>query len=53
MPSSQEAEDAQIADGGHVSTRGTKRVPDEQLEPDPESFAVGNLGNDLLKTTTP
>ena len=41
LPSSQKSEDAQMADGGHVSTRGTKRVADEQLEPDPETFDVG------------
>ena len=32
--SSQNVEDAQIADGSHVSTRGTKRVADAQLEPE-------------------
>ena len=39
--SPQNVEDAQIADGSHVSTRGTKRVADEQLEPEPESLDVG------------
>ena len=33
------------------STRGTKRVADEQLEPDPETFDVGESRNDLLKLT--
>ena len=39
--SSQNVEDAQIADGSHVSTRGTKRVADAQLEPEYESLDVG------------
>ncbi len=39
--SSQNVEDAQIADGSHVSTRGTKRVADAQLEPELESLDVG------------
>ena len=39
--SSQNVEDAQIADGSHVSTRGTKRVADAQLEPEHESLDVG------------
>ena len=48
--SPQNVEDAQIADGSHVSTRGTKRVADEQLEPEPESLDVGESRNYLLKT---
>ena len=39
--SSQNVEDAQIADGSHVSTRGTKRVADAQFEPELESLDVG------------
>ena len=39
--SSQNVEDAQVADGSHVSTRGTKRVADAQLEPELESLDVG------------
>ena len=39
--SPQNVEDAQVADGSHVSTRGTKRAADEQLEPEPESLDVG------------
>ena len=32
---------SQNADGSHVSTRGTKRVADAQLEPELESLDVG------------
>jgi len=39
--SSQNVEDAQIADSSHVSTRGTKRVAHAQLEPELESLDVG------------
>ena len=38
LPSSQKVEDAKIADGGHFSTRGTKRVLD--IEPHPEALVT-------------